>query len=325
MCSTFLAADFANLLHSGSGDIIVYFSDGEVRAHSQILGARSPVLNAELRLPMVESISKAINMDCCMLTGQGFLRFLYTGKLDTDWITCVAEVRKMAALVDYYSVSGFSAACGRRILRAFIRQVKKEIPRSCPRFWEKLSALLPTLPDKAMKVVVGTWVFENLDWGADVFLALCIANATKSSEIEQQCLRVIHDAFMCIARPAYEGLDVTRIEGTFNGALTAMTSHEFSEARLAECVRRTSTEIVLMSFVQFEAELLGMMCLRQDVPRKTFQVLDKDLRSFGGVRQKSVVVESETFNVMHAAVLTQLGGVAAAIHALARESRDADP
>ena len=60
-----LAADFGGLLSGGGGDITITFQDGATASgHSQILSARSPVLKAELSVPMKEAAQKAVTVGC---------------------------------------------------------------------------------------------------------------------------------------------------------------------------------------------------------------------------------------------------------------------
>uniref|UniRef100_A0A7S1S215 BTB domain-containing protein n=1 Tax=Alexandrium catenella TaxID=2925 RepID=A0A7S1S215_ALECA len=311
-----LTADLKDLLNSGTGDILVRFSDGEAHAHALILSARSKVLRAELSVPMIEAATKTIAMDCCACTGLAFLSFLYTGHLETEWMTSIAEFRMMAVLVDFYSVSGFEAALGRRVLRAFTRNVRLEIPQHSDDFWSDLVALLPLLPEKARRALLGTYVRENITWGHDVFLALCVATAGNCADVEEQCMREVSVKFSmggCVApRGHVQALEADDHSSGFR--------EEFAEARIAECVGRTSTEVVLRAFIKFQASVVSILSIRQEVPEV------KVPNTPGWNLAKGLVLRgAQRFNATQCATLASLTGAAADVLRLASEPQPPRP
>ena len=80
-----LHRDVETLLEEASSSDVRFSVQGEdIRAHSQVLCARSEVLRKQLNSGMQESMSKVIMVgDCNVATFKSFLKFLYTDKLPT--------------------------------------------------------------------------------------------------------------------------------------------------------------------------------------------------------------------------------------------------
>ena len=80
-----LCRDTQALLEQASCSDVEFRLQGEViRAHSQVLCARSEVLKKQLNSGMQESMSKVIMIeDCAATTFKAFLKFLYTDALPT--------------------------------------------------------------------------------------------------------------------------------------------------------------------------------------------------------------------------------------------------
>lgn len=86
--SATIAVDLASLLDSGRSSDVTFVVEGEViKAHSQILCARSEVLDKILNGSMRESVSREVKVeDCSASTFKAVLRFLYT-----DDLPCMEE------------------------------------------------------------------------------------------------------------------------------------------------------------------------------------------------------------------------------------------
>lgn len=294
------------LLDSGEGDITVSFIDGFARAHSLILSARSPVLCAELRAPMVAQ-AKAINMDCCALTGKAFLRLIYSGRLGTEWLTCSAtsgtlQVRKMAELADFYHIKGLDSACGKKLCKVLISLVKKELPHDSETFWDDMAKMISTLPGKVRRVLVGAYVWDTLTFGQDVFLALCISNARSCEDLRRQCLRKVNEVFHITWDRLQHHVDPD--EGELNKDLVHRMDREFKEARLNEYIARTSSTVVLMSFVQFQSEVLDALPLRTVIPRQWYRNMNS---------RDYTTTEAQYFNVTQAVVLKQMSYISTVV------------
>merc|ERR1712194_283101 len=64
-------------------------------------------------------------------------------------------------------------------------------------FWVDIVAFVqkPGLPDAMRQCVMDTVIKENLEWGRDVFLALCIADAAGVKGITDECVLAVRSYF----------------------------------------------------------------------------------------------------------------------------------
>lgn len=296
-----LVEDFRALFAQGDGDVTIRFCDGEFQAHSAVLGARSPVLQAMFKTPMKEAETNSMEMRCCRSTGLQFLLFVYTGELSSDWPSSTREVCEMGTLIDFYGVKGIDTALSEQRCQSLISKVEAEIPPESETFWVDLIGCLKRsgFPAVMREHLVNYFVETNLEWGRDLFLALCIADSYGADDVQEKCMEAVRSAFSTwtptqpcqvassfgvaqtggslFGQPATPGQGGGLLsEIHFGGGLfgqpapspaqqdtsTAKTTGleaELAEARLAQCIMHTSPTNVLRTFVRFQAEVLTVM------------------------------------------------------------------
>ena len=113
-----LGADLASGLASGRGaDVALRCGGEELRAHSQLLAARSPVLAAQLASsPGTRAL--AINPDVSPSALRRLLEYAYTGRLDPQ--PSYEEATHLLAAADAYQLPGLVTLC-ERTLGVFLR------------------------------------------------------------------------------------------------------------------------------------------------------------------------------------------------------------
>lgn len=113
-----LGADLASDLESGRGsDVALCCGGEELRAHSQLLAARSPVLAAQLAsCPGTRAL--AINPDVSPPALRRLLEYAYTGRLDPE--PSYEEATHLLAAADAYQLLGLMTLCERK-LAVFLR------------------------------------------------------------------------------------------------------------------------------------------------------------------------------------------------------------
>lgn len=247
------------LFESGSGSIEVVFSDGgQARAHSAILGARSPVLRAMWSSPMQESVTQRVEMQCSEETGRHFLYFMYTGELPEKWPSSLNSVCEMGVLADYYQVGDLDAAFGSDKLES-VRDMVFDPGFTAGEFWEHTVSFLmsPGLPRTMREALVDSFVDNGeISWGDDLFLALCIATHLGAEDVEDRCLGILRQLF---SQQPDSDRSLPREANPFDDTPFKL---EFNDRRLRLCRRRSSDQILLKSFIRFQAVIMEVMNIR---------------------------------------------------------------
>lgn len=124
-CVESLLADLAKMMEDeASSDLTIRCEDKEIRVHTLILSARSPVLHAMLHSNMVERIQGVIHIeDASMEVVQQMVRYMYTAKVQHDF----TRTKELLVLANKYQVLELVNYCSSRIFESLSEDNALEI------------------------------------------------------------------------------------------------------------------------------------------------------------------------------------------------------
>mmetsp|Transcript_44391 Transcript_44391/g.82555 ORF Transcript_44391/g.82555 Transcript_44391/m.82555 type:complete len:519 (+) Transcript_44391:79-1635(+) len=168
-----ISTQMRSALDTGENSDITFIVQGQsCKAHSQILSARSEVLDKQLHSGMRESVSREIIVDDCdVATFKAFLQYLYT-----DDFSCMEEMVKAQCTEKNESEAGGSAA---------VSSMRMSL----------LQGVL-ALSHKYEVSRLQAWAAEQLCrciTHKDVCSVLCQAHLYESRTLEEVCLHYIKD------------------------------------------------------------------------------------------------------------------------------------
>ena len=113
---TALLGNFLTLMEDNdSTDVSLVCYDGEVRAHSIILGARSPVFAKMMKYDITEKKTGKVNIEeFRVITVQAMVTFIYTAKIQDKIVDF--ELEQLLEIGDKYNIPSLVEACSHKII-----------------------------------------------------------------------------------------------------------------------------------------------------------------------------------------------------------------